>query len=394
MLRKTHIIPALLTASLLLAPTLALTPAQADTGPPTVVEVTLPTTVTTGMVPAVLNGAEVDVFYEPANPPESYDAPLMGTGTTDASGNVLVTLNTSMVTDAGDVGDGNGGAFNADILAIWGTGVGGAAETNAVLEVGSTTHVQMSPDPNETVTPNLSGTPSAVRRHVGSGHSYVPVVAENSGGGIHTDFLMTHTTSTDRQTRVQAAISVDGTAPFTVGSFWEEQTGRNYSIHWKVDQGYHKFVWANYGFWKWNYQTCGIRGCVNAKYRWLPHDWTGDLTDDNTDPPCNGCKGKVGKVDYNVPPMTTKRDNTVVLDTHTSPIERDTSITKTYGFSLDFAGFVSVDSKATYGNITSVTWTYLSAGCSSSGYQRLLWGNGYTVTDAPIVQASCAIRPS
>jgi hypothetical protein len=64
-----------------------------------------------------------------------------------------------------------------------------------------------------------------------------------------------------------------------------------------------------------------------------------------------------------------------------------------YGESVDFAGFVSLSAKATYGDITSVTWHAASSGCSSPN-SRLPWGNGYTVPNAPIVQANCFVRPS
>jgi len=56
-------------------------------------------------------------------------------------------------------------------------------------------------------------------------------------------------------------------------------------------------------------------------------------------------------------------------------------------------GFVSLSAKATYGDITSVTWHAASSGCSSPN-SRLLWGDGYTVPNAPIVQANCFVRPS
>jgi hypothetical protein len=72
---------------------------------------------------------------------------------------------------------------------------------------------------------------------------------------------------------------------------------------------------------------------------------------------------------------------------------RGQSIIHSYGESVDFAGFVSLSAKATYGDITSVTWHAASSGCSSPN-SRLLWGNGYTVPNAPIVQANCFVRPS
>jgi hypothetical protein len=191
----------------------------------------------------------------------------------------------------------------------------------------------------------------------------------------------------------QVAWSFDGTAPFSVGSFLEETNGRTYSKPYNVSNSYHRYVWANYGFWKWRVQTCGIRGCLRLKHKWIIHDWTGDLTDNNPNPSCNGCTTTVGKVDYDVPPYTTNYNYTVPLTINSPSATRQSSITYAYGFFADFAGFVTIHSKATYGNITSVTWNRLSTGCSSPN-ERLLWGNGYSVPSAPIVQANCFQRPS
>jgi hypothetical protein len=367
--------------------------AQATGPAPTRLQVHVLPTKSTGMQAADFSNAEVDVFYDEANPPDSYSAPLMGTGTTDAYGNVTITLNTSMVTDPADLGDGNNNAFNATVAVIWSTGTGTGAEQDMILTEGSTTPITMTPDSSETVTSNTSRQASNIKRHVGTASNHVPVLALNSASGMNTDFTMTHNTSADRQTSVQVAWSYDGTAPFKVGAFFEEQKARTYSTTFSKSQSYHKFIWANYNSWKWYTQACGIRGCLRAKYKWELHDWTGDLTADNPDAACNGC-AKIGVEDYNVPPYTTVYDDTVLLSpSGQKSATRGTSIIHHYGESLDFAGFVQLSAKATYGNITSVTWHAASSGCSSP-QSRLLWGNGYTVPNAPIVQANCFVRPS
>src|SRR6266487_3185039 len=223
----------------------------------------------------------------------------MGTGTTNSAGFATISLDTSMVADTADVGDGNGGAFNADIVEAWGLGIGMGAEQNTILTLGSTTSIAMQPDPNEYVTDNPSGVPSSTRSHEATGYSYVPVLAEN----------------------------------------------------------------------------CGMHQCYTTRHRWVPHDWTGDLTDDNPNAPCNGCSGKVGQKDYTVPPYTTNYNYTVLLDpAHTASATRQSNINNAYGFELNFAGLLSVKAKATYGNITYVKWTALSTGCSAPN-SRLLWGN-------------------
>src|SRR6266487_5011239 len=299
----------------------------------------------------------------------------MGTGTTNSAGFATISLDTSMVADTADVGDGNGGAFNADIVEAWGLGIGMGAEQNTILTLGSTTSIAMQPDPNEYVTDNPSGVPSSTRSHEATGYSYVPVLAENSGNGIKAHFEMTHTSSATRQTSVQAAFSFDGSAPFSVGSYYEESNGRTYSKPYDVSGSYHRFVWANYRFWKWRIKTCGMHQCYTTRHRWVPHDWTGDLTDDNPNAPCNGCSGKVGQKDYTVPPYTTNYNYTVLLDpAHTASATRQSNINNAYGFELNFAGLLSVKAKATYGNITYVKWTALSTGCSAPN-SRLLWGN-------------------
>ena len=339
------------------------------------------------------SNAEVDVFYDEANPPDSYSAQLMGTGTTDIYGNVTITLNTSMVTDLADLGDGNNNAFNVTVAAIWGTGIGTGAEQDKILTEGTTTPITMTPDSSETVTSNTSGQASNIKHHVASASNHAPVLAFNVANGMNANFHMTHNSSTDRQTQVQVAWSYDGTAPFSVGAFFEEQKARQYSTTYSESQGYHKYVWANYNSWKWFTQTCGIRGCSRAKYKWELHDWTGDLTADNPDPACNGYS-KIGVKNYNVTAFTTHHDDTVLLSpSGQTSATRGSSIIFNYGESLDFAGFVSLSAKATYGDITSVMWNATSSGCSSPN-SRLLWGNGYTVPNAPIVQANCFVRPT
>jgi hypothetical protein len=94
-----------------------------------------------------------------------------------------------------------------------------------------------------------------------------------------------------------------------------------------------------------------------------------------------------------VPGFTSNRSYTVPLTQNSPSATRASDIQYTYGLELDFAGFVSVKASATYGNVTSVTWNYVYL-ASLCGNDRLLWGNGYAVPDAPIVQANCFTRPS
>ena len=131
------------------------------------------------MAPATLtNGEEVYVFYQPANPPDSsYDAPLMGSGNTGETGFATVSLDTSMVSDPADIGDGSQNAFNVEIAVFYPDGSG--AETDAILTLGATTAVSLSP--NDTWTPNPTGVPSLTNTYLAKASNYVPVLAENSG---------------------------------------------------------------------------------------------------------------------------------------------------------------------------------------------------------------------
>lgn len=139
-----------------------------------------------------------------------------------------------------------------------------------------------------------------------------------------------------------------------------------------------------------------IRWCVGGSctsfYQWIPAGWTGDINDNNPNPKCSGC-APVGVVNYHVPAYTTNYNYTTVLTPSSPQVERDTSRLASYGFNLDFAGFVSVNAQATYGNITSMVWNYKSTGCSAPN-SRILWGNGYPPSQAPIEQANCFVRPA
>ena len=292
-----------------------------------------------------------------------------------------------MVSDPADIGDGSQNAFNVEIAVFYPDGSG--AETDAILTLGATTAVSLSP--NDTWTPNPTGVPSLTNTYLAKASNYVPVLAENSGPGMNAHFTYTHMTGTDRQTSAQVAVSPTGSSPWSAGSFIEEQSARTFSKPFNVSGSYHKYVWASYEWKKYKTQVCGIRGCLHVHYKWKIDSWNGELTDNNTDPACNGC-ANVGTVPYKVPTFTTNRSDTVPLTTNSPSATRASDIQYTYGFMLDFGGFVSVKASATYGNITSVTWNYVSP-ASLCGQDRLLWGNGNSVPNAPIVQSNCFNRP-
>lgn len=66
---------------------------------------------------SAMSGGWVDVYYLPPNPPASGTMPLMGSGQTDSSGAVSISLDTSMV-DTADLGD-TGGANPTRSTSTW-----------------------------------------------------------------------------------------------------------------------------------------------------------------------------------------------------------------------------------------------------------------------------------
>jgi hypothetical protein len=126
--------------------------------------------------------AEVDVFYEQTNPPDTYSAPLMATATADSSGLATLTLDTSMVSDLGDIGDGNQTAFSVEIVEFG--RLGEEADTDAILALGSTTPVTLSQDLNAFVTDNPDCTgPCAKRTLEATATNYHPCSRRAAGPG-------------------------------------------------------------------------------------------------------------------------------------------------------------------------------------------------------------------
>jgi hypothetical protein len=79
------------------------------------------------------------------------------------------------------------------------------------------------------------------------------------------------------------------------------------------------------------------------------------------------------------------------LTTASNHFERSTGQYQSYGFDLDFAGFVDVDSKTTYGSITDVNYKLNSS--TTCGHPEILWGKAADVTGTDIVQANCESIP-
>ena len=393
--RRRHRLSILATAALIV-PFLAFVaavPAQAAG-----TQVSVNVTMADGFTP--MTNAEVDVFYQPPNPPDTYNSPLMATGTTNSSGSLTLPLDTSMVSDLGDIGDGNQNAFNAEII-VFGTS-GEYADLDTILTLSSTTStttsVSLSQDPSVSAPlfniPACSPVPCVQDVKEATAFNYAPVLAENSGAGMKVHLEYTHTTSLFRQTSANVVVSPTGTAPWSAGGTLTEQADRSTSKPWNANGSYHYYAWVNYRWYKWKHISCGIHRCSTVNHKWKLNWWTGDITDNNPNPACNGCRNSVGQVPYKVPAYTTNRNYTVPLDAvHSPSLTRESVISHSYGFQADFAGFVSINDTATYGHITSVTWSYV-APQSLCGQDRLLWGNGNIVSQIPIVQANCFTRPS
>lgn len=226
--------------------------------------------------------------------------------------------------------------------------------------------------------PTLTATPIATK------YMYIPVLTDNSGAGMQPAFSYTYDASTARQTTASLLESATGVSPWSVSGQQMESTDRSAKGGPLTEVGaYHYIIWANYKWAEYSYGYCDVT-CVYMDAWSLDH-WQGSLTDYNPNPQCYHC-GATGYVNYAYPAFTTNPNYVVGLTSHYPSWTRNQNQYWTYSFAADFAGFVTYQTTASYGSITSVTWSRTSAGCGSG---TALWGNGNDPVAAPIVQANC-----
>lgn len=350
-------------------------------------------------------GATVDVFLNPGYASNSKPAvgskrsfPLLGSGTTNASGVFASSLNTALIKGhLGDTGTGIPDAFNALVIAT-----GPARERTVrymILKLGSSTSASIRAHPVTTSwTPTSSSqvTTSAstlTQTYLSTKYTYIKVLAETSSNGMKAHFEYTYDSSTGVgiQTSASVVISGTGVSPWTVSGSAEESTSRQYSRPKNVSGDYHSNIFVNYSFHKSLITYCS-KFC-SSYYAWEIGSWTGAITDDDPNPACNHCSYSVGVVPYKYPAYTTNPNYSTPLTTSSPSATRNQGQTFNYSFKFDFAGFVGVTARSSYGSITSVTWTRLSSGCSAPRSPNV-WGNGYPPAQAPIEQANCFKQPT
>jgi hypothetical protein len=337
----------------------------------------------------------VSVFYWPASPSSSgsFSLRLMGSGTTGSSGTVSIPLDTSMVSDAGDVGGGIPDAFNAIVTGfdssghvIWQREVitenAATATTASVL----TDPATGAPVVASGAPPQCSPTGSVTADLIATHYRYVRVLAENSGAGMSTQLAYTYNSSTARQTVIDSAVSANG-ASWGVGGGVLGETNSGVTAYWREKGIYHDYVWASYMFAEYKSTSCSCGGCTTV-YEWVPDHFEGSVTDNNPNTWKDG--STIGVVKYTVPPFTYCGGQGTCWFTLTpsnSGFSRSPATRQDYSSELSFAGFLSVKEQAT-GSIARQTWWYQPSGCSAPN-SRIIWGDNADPASAAIVQADC-----
>lgn len=340
--------------------------------------------------------ATVGVFYMSPSQAASADGTAitltrLGTGTTNSAGAFSATLSTSAIaaSDLGDVGDGAPDAYNAVIEAL--DPAGNFAVDYEVLSVGSafsgaaSVNYPAAPNSPQLVTTAMSGQ-AVVLAH---DYRFTPVTPLNSGYGMEAVLNYTSSTSTHKQTEVQAAEATNS-GGFTVGGYQLEDTDRGTAAPWKVDGGYHTWLWADYEYKE--YRICAQNCGGSTAVVWKPYFFTGNLTPDNTNQQ-NGAT--IGQEAYSIPTFTPggSNQNWFKLTQNNSGWSRSNGTRDANdvggSFTFPFAGSVTVDSLTTYGTITSVTYNWISSASCGSGKSRVIWGQNNTPSQTPRLQADC-----
>jgi len=216
-----------------------------------------------------MSDVPVTVFYFPFNPPSrKFTPPVMAKVTTNAAGQFTATLDASMVPKTGlaDVGAGPD-AFNTVVAAVAPSQQ--TVFTNQVVQLGhpvtSAASAITNPDTGApelaAKIPHPSGGPPDWAKPIASHYRYVLVLALNSGGGMRAAFHYTFDQSTAKQTAAGAAVSVNAPpqltwGPFSVSGSTTESTDRGLDRHVYVNGAYHKFIWANYKWVEYWWETC------------------------------------------------------------------------------------------------------------------------------------------
>lgn len=176
--------------------------------------------------------------------------------------------------------------------------------------------------------------------------------------------------------------------PFSASGSQLETADRSTTRDFVHTGGYHNYIWAQYKFVQENFRVC-VRVCEQF-HRWVAHNWTGNLTDNNPDHLKDGALIDVSP--YAQPAFSPGPSNSffTTLTPSFPNFRRDSGTRITYDFELNVAGFISLGSESTFGSITSGVWKYQSTNCPAPK-KRVIWGDGVDPASARIIQANCMV---
>ena len=379
--------------------------ANAATGP------TLSVTLTEADGSTPMQDAPVGIFY--AQPSEMNQAigstvnfAELASGTTDSTGSLTVTLDTSAIasSDLGDIGDGTPDAFDAVIYAVDPvtgemvlteevltlSGAGDTVALSANTDAANGNPIILPSSEASGVTVSTLALPSTTI--AAYSYRYVPVTALNSGYGIQAVLKYATDSSTSKQTEVDFATG-NGDGSWSLGHDILEQKDRQTTAPYKANGDFHEWMWASYKFAELQLgcNNLPLPPCVQ---QWEADYFTGNLTNSNPDC-CVKDSSAIGIVPYSVPTFTPGSDNQnwFALTQSNSGWSRSsgTRVTNTASesFTLPFAGSIGSNSVTVYDSITSVTYNWISSGSCGNGLTRVIWGYNDDPVDTSRVQADC-----
>lgn len=172
-----------------------------------------------------------------------------------------------------------------------------------------------------------------------------------------------------------------GSGPWRVNGRWKEAVKRRSSVDIPKSGPYHRVRFMRYRYYKWKEvldEDCPSyvdpEDCFHPVERWWePHHWTGGSAKQSDWTPDQGA------INWDVAERL--------------PVgwiaRRSTDENANFAIGLRLAG-LELGSRAGYHTTTEVQWT----GTSGCPHKRWLWGKNRDWTQAYIVQASCASKPS
>lgn len=217
---------------------------------------------------------------------------------------------------------------------------------------------------------------------------YVRVLELNSAKGMQVDFSYKTSTSKKRETKIGVAYSSDGLS-FSASGEQLEQERTSVLNPYHVVGPLHQAVWARYQFANWHYIYCTAQGFCNDWFTWEPVFYTGNgVTNYNSDVgPLGSVIGNVVYVQPKIPAHRATSTQVTELNASNSGMARTEGQYHSYGFSLDVAGFVALTDMATYGEITSVKYTYVGTGCPYRDW--IYYDYGKFFANSPQLYAAC-----